>query len=82
LGHLPLHLTSHEVAEACDHGLIQRFIVTIKGPTWEDVQEVEMPRLPGEGETIETRYGTCIVTKTEKPESAEKYDGKIVCRLP
>jgi hypothetical protein len=82
LGHLSLHLTSHEVAEACDHGPIQRFIVTIKGPTWEDVQEVEMPRLPGEGETIETRYGTCIVTKTEKPESAEKYDGKIVCRLP
>jgi hypothetical protein len=41
-----------------------------------------MPRLLGEGETIETRYGTCIVTKAEKPQNAEKYDGKIVCRLP
>ena len=41
-----------------------------------------MPRLPDEGEAIETRYGTCIVTKVEKPQSAEKYDGKIVCRLP
>jgi hypothetical protein len=54
----------------------------IEGSTWEDVQEVEMPRPPGEGETIETRYGTCIVTKVEKLQSAEKYDGRIVCRLP
>ncbi|HEU5065689.1 MAG TPA: hypothetical protein VFT86_07340 [Gaiellaceae bacterium] len=82
LGHLSLPLTSHGPAEACDHGLIQRFIVTIEGPGWEDVQDVEMPRLPGEGEAIETRYGTCIVTKVEKPQTAEKYDGKIFCRLP
>jgi hypothetical protein len=37
--------------------------------------------LPDEGEPIETKYGTCLVTHTE-PQPNSGYDGKIVCRLP
>jgi hypothetical protein len=44
---------------------VDRFTITIQGPNWEDVQEVELPELPGEGDAIETRYGTCIVTRAE-----------------
>jgi hypothetical protein len=41
-----------------------------------------LPDLPKEGDTVETRYGTCIVTESElKPDSGERA-GKIVCRLP
>jgi hypothetical protein len=67
---------------SCDHGLIQRFIITIEGTGWEDLQDVELPRPPGEGEPIETQYGTCIVTRVESLPNAGQYDGKIVCRLP
>jgi len=38
---------------------VRRFTVTIDGPNWEDVEDVELPELPREGDTIETRYGTC-----------------------
>jgi hypothetical protein len=61
---------------------IQRFIVTIEGPGWEDVQDVELPRAPREGDPIETHYGTCIVTKVDSHASAGGYGGKITCRLP
>ena len=61
---------------------MQRFIVTIEGPTWQDVQDMELPRAPALGESIETRYGTCVVTKVEATARAEKYAGRIVCRLP
>ena len=44
---------------------IKRFMITIEAPTWEDVQDVELPRLPEVGETIETKYGTCLVTQTD-----------------
>jgi hypothetical protein len=63
-------------------GDVQRFTVTIEAPTWKDVQEVELPDLPGEGEVIETRYGTCIVTRVEPSQAGEPYAGKIICRLP
>jgi hypothetical protein len=63
-------------------GDVQRFTVTIEASTWRDVQEVELPELPGEGEVIETRYGTCIVTRVESSQAGEPYAGKIVCRLP
>jgi hypothetical protein len=59
---------------------VQRFTVTIEGPNWEDVAEIELPRLPSEGETIETKYGTCLVTSAEPLEDAGPYAGKIVCR--
>jgi hypothetical protein len=63
-------------------GAVRRFTVTIEGSNWEDVQEVELPELPREGDVIETRYGTCIVTRTESSQPDEPYTGKIVCRLP
>ena len=61
---------------------VQRFMVTIEGPTWQDIQDMELPRAPALGESIETRYGPCVVTKVEPSGGAEKYTGKIVCRLP
>jgi hypothetical protein len=61
--------------------MMQRFLVTIEGSGWSDFQEVELPRLPGEGELIETKYGTCVVDRSESSSSSERYDGKIVCRL-
>jgi hypothetical protein len=61
---------------------VKSFLVTIKGSNWEDLQEVELPDLPKEGDSIETRYGTCFVTSAEfEPDSGERA-GKIVCRLP
>ncbi len=59
---------------------MQRFTVEIEGPNWEDVAEIELPRLPSEGETIETKYGTCLVTSVEALQDAGPYAGKIVCR--
>jgi hypothetical protein len=61
---------------------VQRFAVTIQGPGWEDLQDVELPRAPAEGDSIETRYGTCIVTKVDQSSDGQNYSGKITCRLP
>jgi hypothetical protein len=61
--------------------LVQRFIVTIEGAGWSDFQEVELPRLPDEGELIETKYGTCVVDRSEESPKTDRYDGKIVCRI-
>jgi hypothetical protein len=61
---------------------MQRFTVTIEGPNWEDVDEVELPRLPAEGELIETKYGTCVVIRAELFADPGQYAGKIVCRAP
>lgn len=58
---------------------MQRFIVTIEGPGFNDVDEIELPELPAEGEPIETKYGTCIVSRTEALPAGEQYNGKIVC---
>jgi hypothetical protein len=60
---------------------IKRFIVTIEGAGWTDVEDVELPSLPSQGEPVETKYGTCIVTRAEPQRDAE-YEGKIDCRLP
>jgi hypothetical protein len=61
---------------------VQSFIVTIEGPNWEDVEEVELPQLPEEGETIETKYGTCLVTHAESLPDSGRHAGKIACRIP
>jgi hypothetical protein len=61
---------------------VQRFIVTIEAPTWEDVQAIELPQLPRAGDAIETRYGTCVVTRAEPLPDKDPYGGKIVCRYP
>jgi hypothetical protein len=59
--------------------LMQRFTVTIEGAGWTDVQVLELPRLPREGELIETKYGTCLVTHSESTPNPEPFAGKIVC---
>ena len=61
---------------------IKRFLITIETPDWKDVQDVELLRLPDVGETIETKYGTCLVTQTDASHGTGPYAGKIVCRLP
>ena len=62
--------------------LIKRFMIKVEAPTWEDFEDVELPRLPLVGETIETKYGTCLVTGTEASSGTAPYEGKIVCRVP
>jgi hypothetical protein len=64
------------------HVAIKRFMITIEAPAWKDFQEVELPRFPVVGETIETKYGTCLVTQTDASPGTAPYEGKIVCRLP
>jgi hypothetical protein len=61
---------------------VKRFIVTVEGLPLEEFEEIELPQLPVQGEPIETRYGTCIVTRTEDPEEGSQYQGRIVCRAP
>jgi hypothetical protein len=60
---------------------VYRVIIQIEGGNWQDFQELELPALPREGDAIETRYGTCIVTRADPPETGEQA-GKIVCRFP
>ena len=61
---------------------MRRFLVSIEAPHWTDVQDVELPDAPREGDTIETRYGTCLVTKVELDADGSGHAGKIVCRFP
>jgi hypothetical protein len=61
---------------------LQRFIVTVEGLPLEEVEEIELPQLPAEGEPIETRYGTCIITRTESAADGSQYAGRIFCRMP
>jgi hypothetical protein len=61
---------------------VQRFILTIEGPGWTDSDDVELVRLPEQGEPIETRYGTCVVTRAEPLPDSDHFDGRIICRLP
>ena len=58
---------------------MQRFAVTIEGAGWTDVQVMELPRLPREGELIETKYGTCRVTHSE-PTNTEPSTGRSSAR--
>ena len=52
---------------------MKKFTVTIEGLNWKDIQELELLDLPKEGDTVETRYGTCIVTEAElQPDSGER----------
>jgi hypothetical protein len=61
---------------------VPRFITTIEGPNFKDVQVIELPRLPGVGDPIETRFGTCLITEAEATPGNDQYTGRIVCRLP
>jgi hypothetical protein len=66
---------------ACDHPLIARFIVTIEGPGWTDVEDIELSRLPDVGETLETKFGTLRVAQAEEAPDLAAYAGRIVCRM-
>ena len=55
-------------------------VITIAGPNFTDFEEVELLAFPAEGDPIQTKYGTCIVTAVEIANGGQ--DGKIDCRLP
>lgn len=61
---------------------MQQFILTVEGRGFEELDEIELPRLPQEGDPIETKLGTCLVVRTESAADGSNYDGRIVCRLP
>jgi hypothetical protein len=61
---------------------VKHIAITIQGPNFQDLEEAEVQRLPEEDEAIETKYGTCIVTRVEADPAGEHYDGKVFCRLP
>jgi len=61
---------------------MRRFLVTIEGANWTDFQDIELPDAPQEGDPIETRYGTCIVTKVELAADSGGRAGTIVCAFP
>jgi hypothetical protein len=59
---------------------VERFILTVEGANLEEVEEIELLRLPLVGEPVETHLGTCVVTSTEAL-AAGSFAGKIVCRM-
>ena len=61
---------------------VRHYVITIEGPNFTDVENVELLRLPAVGEPIQTKYGTCIVTGIEELPAGERYEGRIVCRFP
>ena len=56
-------------------------MITIEGANFQDFQEAEVARLPEEGEPIETKYGTCIVTSVEALPADDHFAAKVVCRV-
>ena len=60
---------------------MKRFEIVIVAPSWEDRQTLELLEAPRENDTIETRYGTCVVTSVE-PSDRGDQGGRIYCRLP
>ena len=59
-----------------------RVTAQIEGTNWQDFEKLELPVLPREGDVIETRYGTCIVTRVDPSPDAGQQAAKIVCRFP
>jgi hypothetical protein len=53
----------------------------IEGINWEDIQELEVLTIPREGDAVETRYGTCMVTRVD-PSTDGGQPTRIVCRFP
>ena len=35
-----------------------------------------------EGDAIETRYGTCIVSRSDPSPDGDPHTGKVICRFP
>jgi hypothetical protein len=61
---------------------VQRFKVRIEGHGWEDFEEIELPLPPSEGETLETRLGTTVVTGVAPMPDSQQFAGTITCRIP
>ncbi len=61
---------------------MKRVVITIEGGNFTDVQDAELLTLPAAGDPIETKYGTCIVIRSDALEDGGPYDGRIACRLP
>lgn len=61
---------------------VHRFIVTLEGLPLEELEEIELPHAPAEGDPIETNYGTYVVVKTEDAGEGSQFSGRIVCRAP
>lgn len=61
---------------------LHRFVVAVEGLALEEIEEIELPRLPVVGDTVNTNYGICIVTRTEPAAEGSEFEGRIVCRLP
>jgi hypothetical protein len=61
---------------------MNHIIVTIEGPNFEDFEEADVVALPEQGEVIETKYGTCLITSVEAATGSDHYQGRVVCRLP
>ena len=61
---------------------MKRYLITIEGQGWQDVEETELPGIPAENDVIETKYGTCLVVRAEPSPANEQYDGRIACRVP
>jgi hypothetical protein len=62
--------------------MMNQVMITIEGQNFEDFEEAELHELPAEGEPIETKYGTCIVTRAETLPPEEHFAAKVTCRLP
>ena len=65
----------------CEDSRIARFIVTIEGAGWTDHEDVELPRLPDVGESLETKYGTLLIAEAEDAPDLAAYAGRILCRM-
>jgi hypothetical protein len=61
---------------------MRRFLVAIEGSNWNDFQDMELQDAPREGDSIETRYGTCVVTSVQVEPGGGGHAGKIVCAFP
>jgi len=61
---------------------LHRFVVAVQGMALEEIEEIELPRLPVEGDTVSTNYGMCIVIRTEPVPEGSEFACRIVCRLP
>ncbi|HEY2311728.1 MAG TPA: hypothetical protein VGH46_11540 [Gaiellaceae bacterium] len=78
--HRPVWATCHR-SYGCDDAPIARFIVTIEGSGWTDHEDVELPRLPDVGESLETKYGTLLIAEAEEAPDLAAYAGRILCRM-
>ena len=54
----------------------------IEGHGWEASMRSNCQVLSSEGETIETKLGTCVVTGVDPMPDSQQFAGTIRCRVP